>query len=297
MFDLHTGNEQANVYDADLQRQVAGYIAACRQRISAFIGANYSWCGAIKLNRLAWGADILVTPYNFLMGLPNFLLRMLAVALEFMGARKAAQRLLRIHLGLPTTVQKALTARLMADLLDLPLNHEDTTDRLRHLVAYAAQEPVKVYVHTRNVAADITAGTLAAVMGVVFFNQFTPGSVSAGSAMARIVAKEQAVSEFALGDVLGRLYYAVFPVNPSLTVVVVILLVAMATIAVIGAFSGMIHDPIQTVTGIHRRRLNQLLNAIEESIDPTMGKGYQPKDTYFGRVYDLVDWIKGLLTF
>lgn len=297
MFDMHTGNEQANVYDADLQRQVAGYIDACRQRIPAFIGANYSWRGAMKLNRLAWGADILVAPYNFLMGLPNFVLRVLAVTLEFMGARKVALRLLRSHLGLPTTVQKTLAAKLMVDLLDLPLDPEDTTDRLRHLVAFAAREPMKIYVHTRNVAADITAGTLAAVMGVVFFNQFTPGSVSAGSAMAYIVAKDQAVSEFALGDVFGRLYYAVFPVNPSLTFVVVILLVAMATIAVIGAFSGMIHDPIQTVTGIHRRRLNQLLNAIEESIHPSMGKGYRPKDTYLGRVYDLVDWIKGLLTF
>lgn len=294
---MNIGSEQAKVHDADLRRQVAGYIDACRQRIPEFIGANYAWRGAINLNRRAWGTDIFVTPFNFIMGFPNFVLRMAAVALEFIGARKTAQSLLRCHLGLPTTVQRALTINLMTDLLDLPPNPEDATDRLHQLIALAAREPVKVYVHTRNVAADITAGTLAAVTGLVFFNQFTPGSISAGSAMAHMVAKEQAVSAFALGDVFGRLYYAVFPVNPSLTVVALVLLVVIATIAVAGAFSGIIHDPIQTLLGIHRRRLNQLLNAIEASINETMAKGYRPKDTFLGRVYDLADWIKGLLSF
>lgn len=283
--------------DADLQGQVADHLNACRQRIPGFVGVNYSWPGAISLNRRAWGVDVFVAPFNFVMGFPNFVLRVLAVFLDFFGARKAAQWLLRSHLGLPTTVQKTLTAKLMADLLDLPINPEDATDRSRHLVAFAAREPVRIYVQTRNVAADITAGTLAAVAGAVFFNQLTPGSISAGSAIAHAVAREQAVSGFALGEVCGRLFYAVFPVSPSLTVVVVALLLVMATIAVVAAFSGIIHDPIQTLTGIHRRRLSQLLDAIEESVNQSMGRGYRPKDTFFGRIYDLVDWIKGLLSF
>ena len=112
MFDSYTGNNQANVYDADLREQVAEHIDACRQRIPAFVGANYSWPGVVSLNRLAWGTDVLVAPFNFLMGFPNFVLRVLAVALEFFGARKAAQWLLRSHLGLPTMVQKTLTATL-----------------------------------------------------------------------------------------------------------------------------------------------------------------------------------------
>ncbi len=206
---MYTG-EQANVNDADLQGRVASHIDACRQRIPEFVGANYSWPGAISLNRLAWGTDVLVAPFNFVMGFPNFVLTVLAVFLDFFDARKAAQWLLRTHLGLPTTVQKTLTAKLMADLLDLPVNCEDATDRSRQIVAFAAREPVRIYVQTRNVAADITAGTLAAVMGAVFFNEFTPGLI-AGSAIAHVIAREQAVSEFVLGEAFGRLYYAVFP--------------------------------------------------------------------------------------
>ena len=262
-----------------------------------FIDANYSWRGAIKLNRLAWGVDIVVTPFNFIVGIPNFILRVLAVTLEFLGARTLAQGLFRCHLGLSTSVQKTLTAKLKTDLLGLQCDPEDASDRQRHLVELAAREPVKIYVRTRNVAGDITAGILAVLIGIVFFNQFTPGSMSAGSAMAHIVAKEQAVSDFALGDVLGQLYYAMFPVDPSLTIIIMVVLVVTAIIALVGAFSGIIHDPIQTITGIHQRRLNQMLNAIEASFNQTAGKGYRPKDTFFGRILDLVDWVKGLLAF
>jgi hypothetical protein len=283
--------------DAGLEGQVAGYIDACRGRIPVFVAANYVGRGAIGLNRRAFGTDVLVAPFNFLMGFPNFILRMLAEILDFLGANKAAQRLARSHLGLPTKVQKTLTTKLFSDLLDLPLNREDTRDRISNLVSEAAREPVRIYVQTRNVAADITAGTLAAVLGLLLLHQFTPGSISAGSALAHVVAKEQAVSEFALGETLGRLYYAAFPVSPSLTVVALVLLLVMATIAVVAAFSGIIHDPVQTATGIHRRRLNRMLDAIERSATNTARTGYRPKDTFFGRVYDLMDWVKGVLSF
>jgi len=285
------------VEDPDLQQRVAAHVEACRQRIPEFVGRNYRWPGAFHLGLQAWGTDILVAPFNFLMGLPNFLLRVLAALLDLLGARKAARRLLRAHLGLPTRVQKTLTARLMTDLLDLPVDPEGDRDPVRRGVALAAREPLKVYVQTRNVAADITAGTLVALLGILLFNRFTPGSISAGSSLAQALAREQAVSEFALGEHLGRLYYGLFPVHPSPAVVIAALLLAMAAIAVVAAFSGIVHDPIQTWTGIHQRRLNRLLDAIMESASHANAKGYRPKDTFVGRLYDLLDWIKGLLSF
>ena len=66
---------------------------------------------------------------------------------------------------------------------------------------------------------------------------------------------------------------------------------------VITAFAGFLHDPVQAVTGLHQRRLHQLLDAIEESLHRHDTKGYRPKDTFFGRVYDVVDWVKGFLSF
>lgn len=294
---MHTDSEQMNVHNAVPEVQVTQYFDACRQRIPGFVSTYFSGTGAIHLNRLAWGTDILIAPFNFFMGFPNFIIRLMAVVLEYFGARKSSRWLHQCHLGLPTTVQKRVQTRLMVDLLDLPVNKDAVTDQLRYLVRSAAREPVGIYLQTRNVAADITAGTLAAVVGLLFLSQFTPGSISAGSAIARVIAREQAISEFILGEVIARLYYAVFPVNPSGTVILMTLLVVMATVAIVAAFSGIIHDPIQASTGIHSRRLNKLLDSIEESINQADGKGYRPKDMFLGRAYDMVDWIKGLLSF
>jgi hypothetical protein len=273
------------------------YFAACRRRIPAFVESNYGWPGALALNRRAWGIDVLVAPINFLMGFPNFLLRVLALLLELMRARRAARWLLRCHLGFPTKVQEALTIRIMEDLLALPMSAGEVSDPFLRRVAAAAQEPITIYVQTRNVAADITAGTLAAIVGVVAFSQFTPGSISAGAAIARAVAREQAISEFALGEVAGRLFYAMFPVHPSPTLVVVTLLVVTVAIAVVAAFSGFLHDPLQARSGIHARRLTQLTAAIEAATSPAAAKAYRPKDVFVGRVYDVVDWLKGWLSF
>jgi hypothetical protein len=88
-----------------------------------------------------------------------------------------------------------------------------------------------------------------------------------------------------------------FPVHPSPLVIVGTLLVVMVTIAVVAAFSGFLHDPLQARTGIHERRLSQLLEAIEETTNPSGDKAYRPKDVFFGRVYDFVDWLRGWLSF
>ncbi|MES9840380.1 MAG: DUF6635 family protein [Candidatus Thiodiazotropha endolucinida] len=289
--------QQPYLTDPVIQGQLVSYIEACRQRIPTFVNRHFSLQGAFQLNRLALGGDILVAPFNFLMGLPNFLLRLIAMLFELLGAHRLARHLLKIHLGLPTRVQQALSTHLYTDLLMLSRHHEDADKRLRQLLHQSAREPLRIYVQTRNVAGDITAGTLAAILGLILLNQFTPGSFSAGAAIAHLVASEQAASEFFLGETVGRFYYALFPVNPPIGIVMLTILVVMVTIALVAAFSGMLHDPIQKRTGIHQRRLNQLLDAIEKSACQSLAKGYRPKDTFVGRIYDFIDWVKGLLSF
>lgn len=289
------GGEPATPTESELRRQAAGHIAACRRAVPVFVAENFGLRGALRLNRSALGRDLWVAPLNFLLGFPNFLLRLLALLLELLRARRAARWLLRSHLGLHTTVQQVLTERLMGDLLGLPRTGE--APPWRAFLAEMAREPVAIYVRTRNVAADITAGTLAAVSGLIFLHQFTPGSISAGTAVARLMAREEAVSAFPLGEVAGRLYYGLFPPAPSLGVVLLALLLVATVIAVVSAFAGFLHDPVQAVTGLHQRRLHQLLDAIEASVDRGNTKGYRPRDTFFGRVYDVVDWVKGFLSF
>lgn len=282
--------------ETKLAADVADYVAACRARRDAFVAANLAWPAAVALNRVALGRDILVAPFNFLMGMPNFVLRLLAGVTGLLRARTLSRRLLRWHLGLPTEVQRVLGERLVTQLLDLPQAVDGTCDPVRLRVAAAAAEPVRIYLQTRNVAADITAGTLVALCGLLLFSQFTPGSISAGATVAQVVADQAAVSDFVFGDVLGRLYYTVFPVEPSLLLRVAILLLVMTVVAIVAAFSGLVHDPVQVWTGIHGRRLDRLLDVIEATATRPDAAVYRPGDVFAGRVYDLIDWVKGLFS-
>lgn len=277
--------------------QISAHISACRERIPQFIKDNYAWPGAWHLNRKAWGWDIAIAPVNFILGFPNFLLRLLALLLEVLKLHRSAHWLRHLHLGFPTKVQQHLATHLHSDLFNLPEQQKSLQRSSLDLIGSAAEEPSKLYIQTRNVAADITAGTLAAILGLIFFHQFTPGSISAGSLVAKEIAREQAINGFLFGETLGELYYTLVPVTPSIIVIIISLIVIMVMIAIVAAFSGLIHDPVQAATGIHQRRLNQLFDAIEEAAGTNSGKGYRPKDTFFGRVYDVIDWVKGVLSF
>jgi hypothetical protein len=282
---------------AMIQQGPSAYVQACRARIPQFVSNHYTWRGAWRLNRLAWGWDIARAPLNFILGFPNFLLRLLALLFEGIRLHRMAHRLRHCHLGVDTRVQRHLLQRLKSDLLDLPEQKAQINSQFLHQIAEAAEKPLQLYVQTRNVAAYIRAGTIAATLGVIFFNQFTPGSISAGSVIAKELAREQAISEFLLGEIAGKLYYTLFPPAPGLGIIVISLLGIMVLIALVAAFSGILHDPIQSSTGLHQHRLHRFLDAIESSAcDPT-DQGYRPKDTFFGRIYDLIDWIKGLFTY
>ncbi len=288
--------EPQQAVPAELQVQIIEYIGACRQRVPAFIDSHYSVRGAFRLNRRAWGRDVLVAPFNFLMAIPNFILAIISVVLDLVGARRPARWLHAHHLGLRTAVQQKLESELMHCLLELPAAPGPADAAVRELARQAAREPLAIYLRTRDIAGEITAGLLAAVVGLTFFSQFTPGSISAGTVFAQAFAREQAVSNFLLGDFLGGLYYDLFPVQPSLTVVLLSILVVILTLAVVSAFAGILHDPVQRWLGIHQRRLHGLLDAIEAAMrNPRDERGYRPRDTFYGRIQDLLDWVRGLL--
>lgn len=277
--------------------EISQHLAECRIRIPSFVQSHYAWPGAFELNRLAFGRDILVAPFNFLMGFPNFVLQFLSLLLNLIGAKRLSSGLAGIHLGLPTRVQQVIREKVLLDLLCLPVACGPGSDSLRRQLRVAAEQPVTTYIRTRNVAADITAGTLAALLGLLTLSQFTPGSISVGTTVAKLVANQQAASEFFLGETLGHYYYGLFPVSPTLFTLALVMLSVIAIIAVVAAFSGLLHDPVQAVSGIHRRRLEQMLDAIARSCDDSTGAVYRPRDTFYGRIYDAIDWLKGLLSF
>ncbi len=66
--------------------------------------------------------------------------------------------------------------------------------------------------------------------------------------------------------------------------------------AAFAAFSGVLSDPIQRRFGIHQRRLNKLLNALEAQL---RGKGeahFTVRDHYVARIFDLFEGLNVIRT-
>lgn len=274
----------------------AAYFRQCHERVPAFVAAHFSLPGALSLHRHALGRDLLIAPVNFLLGIPNFLLQLLALAFGVLRLNRASRALSRVRLGFTSNVQRTLRRHLERELLALPAPACSDPGSLPRRVLLAAEQPLKSYLHARNAMADLAAGTIALALGAVVFRQFTPGSVSTAAAIAQAAEQREAIQDFLLGDSLGALYYATFPPEvDGVTLLLTYLLVGVA-IAFLTAFAGLLHDPLQRALGIHRRRLHRLLGIIEASAAASTRGDYRPRSFFLARVYDAVDWIKGWLS-
>lgn len=256
-------------------------IAGRRNRVDAFVRAHYGIRGSLRLHRAGLGLDILRAPVNVALA-PMFLLtRLVALAASLMGLKRAAGWLLRRRILLKTSIARAVEAHLTADLLaDLAKDAGTAALPDRH------RQLVEDYVSVRTAVSEITTTSIVLACGFAIFHSATPGLVSLTPMVSDYMAQATAISDFALGERLGGLWYGLFP--PRLPVWHVIAIgAALAMVAsLVTTFAGLLADPIQTALGIHRRRLMRLLASIDaaDSTAPPLAREH-----FLARAADISD--------
>ena len=301
--------------DADAVRAaLRRYLDACRARVDPFVAAHLDWPGTVRLHRSTLGFDLLRAPANVLLAVPALLLHLAVLGLHRAGLRGLARRLAGVPCGFQTDVERALVRRLSAEVLGQPAGRPrveamledgafgDLTPerraRLRSaLVAAGLEAAIEAllarYAATRRASADLATALTLGIAGAHALGQFTPGSLSAGRALAESVGHHAAVRDFLLGPTLGAWYYGVFPPDVSLataagTTALVVLLTAIGA-----GFAGLVADPIQARLGVHRRRLRRWLDALEHLAGGSP-REFRPWDPYVARIADLTDVFRAL---
>ena len=299
-----------------------GYFDGCRARVDRFVDANFSLAGSARLHRRALGWDLLKAPANVALAVPQVLLKLGAGAARGLG-RPATARALDRDLFLETAVARELRWRIMTDLLRLPFRDGDRVaeadglaeailahPRVQELLVEAGRaaaahqdDPafrerltaaLSNYAGTRAAAAEITTGLIALGTGAMAFQKATPGAIALGPVIAGTLAQSSAIASFPLGATAGGIWYGLFPAQASP------FLVAGATAGVLGvaalatAFAGIISDPVQRATGLHRRRLNALVNGLESAFRRSDAAGFVAYDLYVARLLDLGDVLIGI---
>lgn len=226
------------------------------QQLRDFVRQRYGLRGTLRLHRIALGYDLLRAPANVLLA-PVFLLTRLAgLAAKWAGRSKLATWFLSRNVLLQTDVARRVAS--------------DTEVLLTGLAANGAlaappdkrQRAIADYAGIRSAVAEITTMLVLLTTGWLLFHAATPGLISLAGPVAELRAETQAIGRFPLGPGIGRAWFSVFPVGLS-TFQVVSTGVMLAVLAsLITTFAGIVADPVQWLTGMHRRRLTRLINRL-----------------------------------
>lgn len=175
-----------------------------------------------------------------------------------MRFHKAAVWMSRRKILLETNVTKQVAFRVLAFIEELEAKGDHVpglNDNLKHEIAD--------YAGVRSAVSEITTTIVIAIVGLCVFQTVTPGVISITGPVAELRARSLAIADFPFGQGLGRMYYGLFSakLEPWKLLATGVVLAMLAS--VVTAFSGVIADPLQVMTGTHRRRLIRLLDRID----------------------------------
>jgi hypothetical protein len=294
------------------------YFAERRARIDAFVDANFSLAGTLRLHRAALGWDILRAPVNLSLAAPQILLQLAARALR--GRAPRLSRLLARPILLRTAVSREIEWRLHTQFLELPFRQEgrqfDEDALTRAILAAPAvaemvaaaeaaigqhgqdpafrarlQRAMGEYGVTRAAAAEITTGLVSLGGGALTLHKLTPGAATLGPALAASLAQQTAIGAFPLGGWLGAIWYGWFPAAAPAALVTMTTGGLMLTATIFAAFAGVVSDPVQRALGLHRRRLRRMVDALERQFTNPAARGFAVHDHYVARLLDLFDML------
>lgn len=229
-----------------------------RAEVSAFVRATFGLRGTVRLHSFAFGFDLLRAPANVLLA-PVFLVtQLMALTANAMRCHKASVWISRRKILFETNVSKQVAIRVLAFIGDLETKGDliaSPTETVEHEIAG--------YTGVRSAVSEITTTLIVIIVGVFVFQTVTPGVLSITGQVAELRAHAHAIANFPLGQGVGRLYYGVFSTDLKSWEWVATGVVLSMLASVVTTFAGVIADPLQVMTGTHRRRLCRLLNRLE----------------------------------
>lgn len=255
--------------------------------IRRFVRKRYGLRGTLALHREAFGMDLIRAPLNVTLAPFFLLIRFLGWALSKLGAKRAGHWLAHRQILLTSDIAR----RIEADLLDFIGGLEAKGIGIKAPMETIRHE-VSRYAEIRNAVSEITTSLIVLFSGILLFNRATPGIMSMAGPMAELRAHSTAVQDFLLGDNMGRMWYAMFPVELSPWQVILTGVVLAVIASVVTTFAGLIADPVQLWIGIHRRRIMRLLKRIDHS--EAAPSGQLEREHILARAGDISDTLLSL---
>lgn len=257
--------------------------------IRAFVRTNFGLAGTLRLHRVAFGADLLRAPANVFLAPVLILVKLASLLARVLEFHTTAMWLSRRRVLLQTNVSRHVAARVMTFFANLEAKGIGVA-----VPEGALEHEVADYTGVRNAVGEITTTILVLIAGFVVFRTTTLGLFSLIGPVAELSAYSRAIEQFPLGQGMGKMYYAVFSTRLETWQIVATGLVLAMTLSIVTTFAGVIVDPLQVMTGTHRRRLSRLLTRLDVDQDRNSGLA---REHITARFADLTDMALNLWRF
>ena len=268
--------------------EAENYFAACRTRIPTFTRRHFGLLGTIRLHREALGLDLLRSPLNVLLVGPSLFLQIGAMLARWVGLEALARWLATRRLFMETRLSRRIAELVAGELLGLDqLPPEQTMPAW----AQRTEELLSEYLAARHAVAELAAGIVALLIGLVLLQALTPGAISLGPMLAQEYTERSAVESFWAGAWAGEFYYAWWPTEASWPTTIGMTLLVMILFAIAATFMGLITDPFQQAFGLHAQRLHRLTDTLERHAKGEAEARLALPDPYLARLGDVVDWV------
>lgn len=291
-----------------LNTAVDRYCDDCLARVDGFVVEHLSGRSAWRINRRAFGWDLIRVPLNIAWAPLWLLLQLLAVLIGKLKMQFLADQLKRVPAGMRTAVQSRLSRLIEVELLRCgpeqpdpmlaylsPLAGVDERDWHRALEGSSSRLQAQQFkarlFGSRTAVAELTSGLGMTAVGALVFKQFTPGAIGGGAALASWWSYKTAAANFWAGDALGGLWYQWFPPTVEWGTRLVAIAMLMVVLALAASLSGFITDPLQSLFGLHQRRLRTLVEQLRAELKTELLGNASTREQYLARVADVADWM------
>ena len=166
------------------------------------------------------------------------------------------------------------------------------------LASAIVRDAVQRHIESRRRRIDSFVDRHFTFGGSVALHRRAPGwdllrahAVTLSSALAAMIAQQMAIAAFPFGASLGGLWYSLFPATAGPELLTATTAGVFLGGAMLAAFSGVVTDPLQRRLGLHRARLQRLLQILEADLCGEPGRNRLMREHYVARLIDIFDLI------
>lgn len=259
------------------------FIATKKAKIDSFVQNHFSLQETWQLQKTSMAFDIILYPLNTLWSIPYLTIKKSVEVADKLGWASANKSLNHLPSGFKTRYQKQTELLIAKNLissnaahelieqlkdssaLSKSLNPEQIAD-LQQKISTLIKNEIDNHTSSQVLVTDLVASAVTLLAGKWIFGDSSLSITDMGSKMARKFANEKASDNFFLGKNVGSVFYNAFPVAPTKTQILFATLSIGLLLTIFSIAAAVLSDPLRKKWGLHHKKLNFLLNTLEEKI-------------------------------